>query len=259
MRMFYKSTCEEWLNGLPIGNGRLAAMICNGEKADMFHMNHEWLWRGTPEGRDRHADKVADRLPEIRKLLAEGDSREAIIRANNFFGGGGGQAGKFYPEDYEGRTPHLARLDNYQPAGTLVATFDLPQTLKERALDLQNGLASVIRTVEGGEIKGEHHANCVCNLLSYHWTSEQPFGMTFTYTREEDPNSDFTFTFEGNVMYYRCAFHQGQQFIVKMVIDTDGELCPNGEAMQVKNAKNIRVITDIGVLETGLEEELARQ
>lgn len=259
MRMFYKSTCEEWLNGLPIGNGRLAAMICNGEKADMFHMNHEWLWRGTPEGRDRHADKVADRLPEIRKLLAEGDSREAIIRANNFFGGGGGQAGKFYPEDYEGRTPHLARLDNYQPAGTLVATFDLPQTLKERALDLQNGLASVVRTTEGGEIKGEHHANCVCNLLSYHWTSEQPFGMTFTYTREEDPDSDFTFTFEGNVMYYRCAFHQGQQFIVKMVIDTDGELCPNGEAMQVKNAKNIRVITDIGVLETGLEEELARQ
>lgn len=259
MKLFYKTTSNTWLDGLPIGEGRLAAMVVNDKDNDRFFLNHEWLWRGTKEARDRHAEKMAHHLPMVRELLAKGEYREGTIRANNFFGGGGGQAGKFHPEDYEGRTPHLARLDNYQPAGTLIATFDGEQTLKERVLDMKNGLVSEIRERKGAPITAEHYADCHCRLLSFKWDSEEPFTLTFTYDRHVDPHSDFTFTVEGNIMYYRCQYHGGQKYIVKMVVDTDGTLVPQDNALRVENTKTLRVITDIGVEECGYEEELTRQ
>lgn len=258
VKLFYKSVSNEWLDGLPIGDGRLAAMVVNSADADRFYLNHEWLWRGTEEARDRHADKTAAHLGEVRDLLARGDFREGTIRANNFFGGGGRQAGHFHPEDYEGRTPHPARLDNYQPAGTLIATFDGAQTLKERVLDMKNGLASAIRERDGAPIVAEHYIDCYSDLMSFLWTSEDAFSLTFTYDRLEDPDSDFSFTVEGNVMYYRCQYHGGQKYIVQMTVDTDGDLLPQAGALRVENAKSVRVITDIGVEECGYEEELTR-
>ena len=85
MKLFYKTTCDTWLDGLPIGDGRLAAMVVNDKDNDRFFLNHEWLWRGTKEARDRHADKTADKLEFVRELLAKGEYREGTIRANNFF------------------------------------------------------------------------------------------------------------------------------------------------------------------------------
>ncbi|MBO4795642.1 MAG: glycoside hydrolase N-terminal domain-containing protein, partial [Clostridia bacterium] len=35
----------EYKNGLPIGNGRIAAMVCGDEKNIRIALNHEWLWR----------------------------------------------------------------------------------------------------------------------------------------------------------------------------------------------------------------------
>ena len=74
MKLFYKTTSNTWLDGLPIGEGRLAAMVVNDKENDRFFLNHEWLWRGTKEARDRHADKTADKLEFVRELLAKGST-----------------------------------------------------------------------------------------------------------------------------------------------------------------------------------------
>ena len=59
----YKHIPKEWINGLPLGNGRLAAMVWGDETRDILSLNHEHLWRG--KFRDREADYVADKLPEL--------------------------------------------------------------------------------------------------------------------------------------------------------------------------------------------------
>ena len=60
-QLSYKHIPKEWINGLPLGNGRLAAMYWGDETRDILSLNHEHLWRG--KYRDREADCVADKLP----------------------------------------------------------------------------------------------------------------------------------------------------------------------------------------------------
>ncbi|NLE67488.1 MAG: hypothetical protein GX608_08720, partial [Lentisphaerae bacterium] len=44
-RLWYGKPAAEWIEGLPIGNGRVAAMIMGGVKRERLALNHEWLWK----------------------------------------------------------------------------------------------------------------------------------------------------------------------------------------------------------------------
>ena len=49
-KLVYQTPPKEWMEGLPIGNGRLAAMVW-GDNLDRLTLNHEWLWTGRNKGR----------------------------------------------------------------------------------------------------------------------------------------------------------------------------------------------------------------
>ena len=89
--LWYQTPSGRWEDGLPIGNGRLAAMVVNEADRDRIQMNHEWLWRGV--SRDRDNEYAADRLPEVRSCLEKGDFRTATELANRYFAGKGGISG----------------------------------------------------------------------------------------------------------------------------------------------------------------------
>ena len=42
----FSHPAENYISGLPVGNGRLAAMVCGGAERVRIALNHEWLWRG---------------------------------------------------------------------------------------------------------------------------------------------------------------------------------------------------------------------
>lgn len=109
MKLWYKAPARDWMDGLPIGNGRLAAMVMGTYKRERIALNHEWLWSGTNRKRDT---KVRSHLlPEVRKLLLNGNYAEGTRAANAAFGGDGGVSGK------------RNRVDPYQPAGDLYIEF----------------------------------------------------------------------------------------------------------------------------------------
>ena len=56
---------------MPIGNGRLAAMIWGDEAQDIISLNHEWLWRGANCDRDNLP--ASHHLAEVREYLLHGD------------------------------------------------------------------------------------------------------------------------------------------------------------------------------------------
>jgi len=43
-KLWYKSPAGEWKEGLPVGNGRLAAMVLGYPEQERIALNHEWLW-----------------------------------------------------------------------------------------------------------------------------------------------------------------------------------------------------------------------
>ncbi|MBB1286501.1 glycoside hydrolase N-terminal domain-containing protein [Flavisolibacter sp. BT320] len=85
LRLWYKEPAAKWTDALPIGNGRLGAMIFGGVEEDRIQFNEETLWTGGP--RDYNKKDAYKYLPRIRQLLAEGNQKEAEKLASEQFMG----------------------------------------------------------------------------------------------------------------------------------------------------------------------------
>src|SRR6185369_2871054 len=69
-----------WENALPVGNGRLGAMVYGNVDTETVQLNESSLWSGGPYRNDNPL--TFDSLAEIRKLIFEGKQKEAEALAN---------------------------------------------------------------------------------------------------------------------------------------------------------------------------------
>lgn len=94
LKLWYKQPSQKWTDALPIGNGRLGAMIYGDATNEHVQFNESTLWTGFP--RDPAKKDAVKYLPQIRKLLAEGKQKEAEDLADAHFMGK-----KMYEEGYD--------------------------------------------------------------------------------------------------------------------------------------------------------------
>ena len=73
--LWYKQAAKDWNEALPIGNGRLGAMVFGNCFKETIQLNEESLWAGTKT--DANAD-ARQALPEIQQALLNGDINKAI-------------------------------------------------------------------------------------------------------------------------------------------------------------------------------------
>jgi alpha-L-fucosidase 2 len=73
--LWYRTPATRWIEALPVGNGRLGAMVFGGVGDERLQLNEDSLWTGGPEDADNPAALPA--LPKIRQLLFEGRYAEA--------------------------------------------------------------------------------------------------------------------------------------------------------------------------------------
>lgn len=83
--LWYTKPAEKWTDALPIGNGRIGAMIYGGIDYDHIQFNEETLWSGKP--RDYNKKGSSKYLAEIRELLFDGKRKEAEDLAQKEFMG----------------------------------------------------------------------------------------------------------------------------------------------------------------------------
>src|SRR5918912_54800 len=69
-----------WENALPIGNGRLGAMIYGNVEKEIIQLNEHTGWSGSPNRNDNHL--ALDSLAIIRQLIFEGKQKDAERIAN---------------------------------------------------------------------------------------------------------------------------------------------------------------------------------
>ena len=76
MKLWYHEEAKDWLEALPLGNGRLGAMVYGGAEKETVQINEVTLWSGFP---DTQADNPACRthLDEMRRLIFAGKYKEA--------------------------------------------------------------------------------------------------------------------------------------------------------------------------------------
>ena len=64
-----QAAAAEWVRALPVGNGRLGAMVFGGIVHERLQLNEDTLWAGRTY--DPVNPEARDALPEVRRLLAE--------------------------------------------------------------------------------------------------------------------------------------------------------------------------------------------
>ena len=73
--LWYRQPASQWVEALPLGNGRLGAMVFGGVETERLQLNEGTLWAGGPY--DPVNPQAKDALPEVRRLLFDGKFDEA--------------------------------------------------------------------------------------------------------------------------------------------------------------------------------------
>jgi alpha-L-fucosidase 2 len=122
MKLQYKAPAKVWTEALPIGNGRLGAMIFGGVESELLQLNEDTLWSGGPQ--EWESTGVKEALNEVRRLVAEQKYVEADLACKKLMG------------------PYN---ESYMPLGNLHLTFEHGHLKKsyQRTLDLQDGISRV--------------------------------------------------------------------------------------------------------------------
>ena len=105
MVLWYRQPAAEWVEAVPIGNGRLGAMVYGGVNREWLQLNEDTLWTGRPI--ERHRKNIAEALDRARTMIFEGKYVEA-------------QA--FVQENIMGKRVETG-LHTYQTLGDLELTF----------------------------------------------------------------------------------------------------------------------------------------
>jgi alpha-L-fucosidase 2 len=84
-KLWYEQPAGKWTEALPIGNGRIGAMIFGGAEQDRIQFNEETLWTGEPRNYSRPG--AARYLDTLRQLLFDGKQKEAELLAEQQFMG----------------------------------------------------------------------------------------------------------------------------------------------------------------------------
>ena len=67
--LWFRKPAEQWTEALPVGNGRLGAMVFGGVQRERLQLNHDSLWSGRPKPWNNPDAK--NHLAEIRRLVME--------------------------------------------------------------------------------------------------------------------------------------------------------------------------------------------
>ncbi len=160
----YVQPAANWTEALPIGNGRLGAMVYGSVPEARLQLNEDTIWTGQPH--EYQHEGAAAYLPTIRKLLRDGKQRDAEKLAMEHF------------------MSEPLRQKAYQPLGDLRVTLAGHDNVTDyhRALDLDNAIATVEYQVDGVHYTRQAFASYPDQAIVWHITADKPGRVTFAAT-----------------------------------------------------------------------------
>jgi alpha-L-fucosidase 2 len=158
-RLRYQAPATHWTEALPVGNGRLGAMVFGGLSSEHLQLNEATLWSGAP--REMNNPAAREILPLVRAAIFAGDYLKA------------GELCKRMQGPFN---------QSYQPLGDLRLEF--PETTGathyERSLDLDRAVATVRYQVDGATFTREVFSSFPDQVIVVRLTCDQPKRITFT-------------------------------------------------------------------------------
>ena len=161
LSLWYRQPATQWTEALPLGNGRLGAMVFGGLAEERIQINEATLWGGGPH--DYANPQAAALLPQLRDLIFSGKIAEAERLSAGMMG-----------------QPKL--LMPYQPFCDLRLYFE-PQGAAEdyrRSLSLDDATAAVSYRAGNAQFRREVFVSHPDHVLVVHLTADLPGRQNFS-------------------------------------------------------------------------------
>ncbi len=223
-----------WENALPIGNGRLGAMIYGNVVNETIQLNEHTLWSGGPNRNDNPL--AHDSLAQIRQLVFAGNQKEAERLANKVI------------------ISKKSHGQMFEPAGELHLNFQGHEnyTNYRRELDLERAVAKTSYQVSGITYTREAIASIPDRVIAVRLTANKPGSISFkAYYASPQSNVHIQtmgakqLIISGNVMD-----HEGVKGLVKykgiMEFVTDGgSRSADDTSINIKDANAVTIYISI--------------
>ena len=161
-KLWYSEPAEKWIEALPVGNGRIGAMVFGNPAQEKIQLNEETLWAGQPNS-NANPDALTA-IPEVRKLMFEGKYKEAQKIVDE----------KIIPKTNHGMC--------YQPIGDLNLSFTGHEESDQyyRELDISSAITTTRYTVDGVEYTRETFASFTGQTIVVRLTASQKGMINFS-------------------------------------------------------------------------------
>jgi alpha-L-fucosidase 2 len=222
--LWYDKPASEWTEALPVGNGRLGAMIFGSVASEQFQLNEDTLYAGSPY--DPNNPEALKALPEARRLIFAGKYKEAhdLVGAKMM-----AQPIKQMP---------------YEPIGDLRLDFEGHESVFEyrRQLDLNIAIATVSYRVNFTTFRREVFASLVDQVIVVNLTSNGMRRLNFSASFQT-PQKATVSTEGANTLVLRGV--NGDAFGIKgglkfearvLVLARGGETAAEKESIVVRGA-----------------------
>ena len=223
--LWYQKPAEAWTDALPIGNGRLGAMVFGGVERERIQLNEETLWDGGP--RDTNNPNALEALPKVQQLLFDDKNEEATKLAGETMLG--------VPE----------RIKSYQSLGDLFLEFshDGDPTEYRRELNLNTGIAKTTYRCGDVNFSREVFATAVDNLIVVRIESGTAGQLAFdiAITREQDATVE---AIAANILRLdgQCG-NDGMHFSVYLQVQIEGgKVQSENDQLAVRDANRVTLL-----------------
>lgn len=257
--LWYKTPAQQWINALPVGNGRLGAMVFGGIQHERLQLNEDTLWSGAP--RDWNNAQSLRVLPEVRRLIFEERYAEANTLAQQMQG---------------------SYTESYQPLGDLLLDFPFADADAVsdyyRDLDLDRAIATTRYTIDGATYTREVFSSFPDQVIVIHVACDQPGKLNFAvrmdslhpYTTNIDAASTLilrghvpahvepSYLHVENPVSYRED--EGMRFEAQLrALPNGGILSQDGGSLRITGADSVLLLLSAGTSFAGFDKSPSRE
>ncbi|MBZ4677326.1 MAG: Alpha-L-fucosidase [Anaerophaga sp.] len=230
LKLWYDKPANVWNEALPIGNGRLGAMVFGDPANEKIQLNEETFWSGGPSHNDN--PKALKALPKVRQLIFEGKYYEAEKMVN------------------ESMVAEQLHGSMYQTIGNLNLSFDGHENYTNyyRELDIENALFSTTYTVNDVNFKREVFASFPNQIIAVKLSSDQHGSLSFTASLN-GPLAKNTQVLDTNILEMTgiSSSHEGVEGQVKFntrakILNDGGKIKTDGNKITVTKADEVVIL-----------------
>ena len=231
LSLWYDEPADEWMKALPIGNGRLGAMVYGGVNCETIALNEITFWTG---GRDENQDPQggAEHLAEMRASFFANDYNKLHDLAGRYLVG---RAEKF---------------GTHIPVGNmnLLMSHSSQYTHYKRTLDLNEAIVKVEYKVGDTLYQREAFCSNPAQVMVIKMKADKPQAIGFDLSLQFEKQANIGII--GNKIVFsgstEVAESLGVNYAGVVQVETVGGICGfNENSLQVRNADEVVIYYDL--------------